>query len=152
MKYNLKFIYFIILIGLSGCADPTYLPSSSSFGDQQAKDFGACRLKFENSGTCVDWVWEKPSDGSKLRSILFKTYRLNLADGSPVVVDQASLPRVYLSMPGMGHGTFATMEALDIGTYRAGRIRLNMGGEWQILFQIKNGDTVVDEAIVNIQI
>jgi hypothetical protein len=67
------------------------------------------------------------------------------------VIDPEGSPSVVLWMPSMGHGSSpVTVTRLDIGTYLANEVFFIMPGEWQIKFQLKRADEVIDEAIVDI--
>jgi hypothetical protein len=136
-----------------GCADPTYLPPSFGGGSNQQQEVGSCLLQFKNSSICIDWKWEKMPTESEMGTFYFKTYRKNIVDGSAVLVDQSSVPQVVLWMPSMNHGSspvFTSQE--DTGTYRAKNVFFIMPGEWEIKFQIKEGNQVVDEAIATLTI
>ena len=86
-------------------------------------------------------------------SLVFRTYRANNYDRSPVMTDPALAPAVVLWMPEMGHGSSPTsISHLDTGTYRASDVFFVMPGHWQIKFQLKNGNTVEDELVVSITI
>lgn len=149
----MKYFLFIAISLLTACADPTYLPSSQATGQNQEQNAGKCAVQFKNSGICIDWKWEKIPTESEMGAFLFKTYRLNTADESPVPMDQVSNPQIVLWMPSMNHGSSpVTTQKEDIGTYRALNVFFIMPGEWEIKFQIKDGNQVLDEAIVTLTI
>lgn len=82
---------------------------------------------------------------------MFKFYRLNTYDSSSVEIDAASVPEAVLWMPSMGHGSTPTaVTRLDVGTYRASNVFFIMPGEWEIKFQVKDGVTLKDEAVVSL--
>ena len=85
-------------------------------------------------------------------SFVFKTFRSNLADGSPVLVDLTrSEVAVALWMPAMGHGSSPVkVVRVDIGTYRASQVFFTMKGEWEIRIQLKERGDVKDQAILPI--
>jgi hypothetical protein len=147
----MKFL-LVLLVFLLGCSDPTYLPPNTNAGQNQPQE-ASCTLVFKNSGVCIDWKWEKVPTETEVGAFYFKTYRKNLVDGSMVLLDQASTPQIVLWMPSMNHGSspvFTGQE--DVGTYRAKSVFFIMPGEWEIKFQIKEGDQVLDEAIVSLTI
>jgi hypothetical protein len=145
--------YFVLsLIFLIGCADPTYLPSDSNSGQNQQQE-ASCSVAFKNSGNCIDWKWEKMPTESEMGAFYFKTYRKNTVDGSAILLDQASVPQIVLWMPSMNHGSSPVSTGQeDTGTYRATNVFFIMPGEWEIKFQIKDGNQVIDEAIVTLTI
>lgn len=84
-------------------------------------------------------------------NLIFKTYRLNLLDQTPIEVDLFATPQVVLWMPSMGHGSTPTQTAwADQGTYRTTNVFFTMPGDWEIRFQVKNGSEVVDETRVRL--
>lgn len=112
-----------------------------------------CSVRFKKSGVCLSWNWEQQPTSTASGSLVFKTYRANLLDQTPVQVDLESAPQVTLWMPSMGHGSRpTTVNPIDIGTYRASDVFFVMPGKWEILFQIKSGETVLDEAVVSVTI
>lgn len=139
---------------LSGCARPNYEMTKESdqkggVGQgsplQRASD---CSLRFKTSRYCLSWAWEDKPTGVKAGSLVFKVYRGNVYDDSPVETDFASRPTVVLWMPSMGHGSSPTeVHRLDVGTYRATNVFFIMPGEWEIRFRAKDGGGVDDEAV-----
>lgn len=66
---------------------------------------------------------------------------------TPIEKDMESLPQLVLWMSSMGHGsTPSQTQRLDVGTYRASNVFFIMPGDWQLKFQIKNGNELLDEA------
>lgn len=97
------------------------------------------------------WYWEVKPTAQSQGSLIFKTYRLNNLDQTPVETDLAQRPEVILWMPSMGHGSTPTQTTrLDVGTYRTSQVYFVMPGEWDIRFQVKNGSEVVDATEVHI--
>lgn len=138
---------------LISCAKPKYIQESDTGTAEQKvqESKPECNLKFSNSGLCLLWFWEKlPNSTSEFGRLIFKTYRQNIYDQSPIETDLASLPHVVLWMPGMGHGSSPTETTkIDTGTYRSDKVLFIMPGEWEIRFQVKNGNEVGDEVRVN---
>lgn len=136
---------------LSGCARPIYEQASAGIDETQRKDEKAadCSLRFNNSHHCLSWYWEKKPVGTGVGSMIFKIYRTNLFDGTAILLDPPRLPLLQLRMEEMGHGsTPNTVVRLDVGTFRATNVRFIMIGEWTLKFQIKDGETLLDEAVV----
>lgn len=110
-----------------------------------------CDLRFQTSGFCLSWKWEEAPTSQKAGTLVFKTYRANVYDGTPVMLDFATLPSLVLWMPSMGHGsTPTTVTRLDVGTFRATNVFFIMPGEWQMRFQVKLPNEQADEAIVDL--
>jgi hypothetical protein len=135
---------------LVGCAQPKESTSiqGAAMGVRQQKA-GGCEIHLKNQ-LCVDYVWEKPPQGDDLGQFIFKIYRANLADGSPVLVDTTADVGVTLTMPSMGgHGSSpVTVTHVDVGTFRASRVFFSMAGEWWIHIQLTSGGALQDEAII----
>lgn len=129
------------------CANPKYVSPGVSSTENKTSS-GTCAAKF-SSGECVDLTWEKKPTDSEFGSFVFKTFRSNYGDGSPMPIDMTEAPSIKMWMPSMGHGSPpVTVTRVDIGTYRASNVFFTMKGDWEIHFQIKDGDTVRDEAVL----
>ena len=110
-----------------------------------------CALRFRNSRLCLAWRWEESPSNSKVGSLVFKVYRGNLFDDSPVPTDLSVLPSLLLWMPSMGHGSSpTTVTRIDVGTYRASNVFFIMPGEWEFRFQVKRDEELLDEAVTTI--
>ncbi len=145
---------FSILISLSwmGCARPKYVQEStdSNNGSFEQGTKANCSITFSQSHLCLSWYWEQKPTSKEMGSLIFKTYRLNTFDQTSVPVDMPIVPTLVLWMPGMGHGSTPTQTTrLDVGTYRASRVFFIMPGEWNLQFQVQNGNDVTDEAKVS---
>lgn len=148
-KLNILFVGILVC----GCAEPKYIKGTDATSDgttaQESK--ADCSISFSQSGVCLNWFWEKKPTSSEAGSLVFKTYRLNTLDKTPIEVDLVATPQVVLWMPSMGHGSTPTQTArVDEGTYRASNVFFIMPGDWEIRFQVKNGTEVVDEANIKL--
>lgn len=89
--------------------------------------------------------WEALPNETSFGNFMFRI----LGDGKSEEFEETIA--VVLWMPGMGHGSSpVTVERIDSGLYRASKVFFTMKGQWEIRFQIKNGDTIKDQAIVSI--
>lgn len=147
-------VLVLSLLVLLGCAQPKYVsPNSLSDSQAQQENKASCALQFPNSGLCLSWAWEKIPTSTEMGSLVFKTYRLNNYDATAVEMDLPSVPQVILWMPSMGHGSSpTTILRLDVGTYAASNVFFVMPGEWQIKFQLKDGNAVQDEVVISLSI
>ncbi len=94
------------------------------------------------------WAWETAPTTKTAGVLRFKIARANLLDETAVPVDPENIPTVLLWMPDMGHGSTPTsVERVDVGSFRVRNVFFIMPGRWEIRFQIKDGDTITDEAI-----
>lgn len=143
------------LLFSGACAQPKYESSGSSNpngnmaqGSQDQK-FSECTLRFSTSKYCLAWKWEEMPTSAKAGTLVFKVYRGNTYDDTPVEMDFGSIPTLVLWMPSMGHGSSpTTVTRLDVGTYRVSNVFFIMPGKWEMRFQIKDGTTIQDEAVV----
>lgn len=149
-----KFLPAILFsLFLMGCAEPKYVNAlNQSQPEPNPQELKAdCLTKFSKSGLCLSWYWEKRPISTESGSLVFKTYRLNLLDQTPVETELAGPPQVVLWMPSMGHGsTPVTTEQIDVGTFRGVNVFFIMPGDWEIRFQVKIGNEIIDETQVNI--
>lgn len=148
MKFSLLLSAALALLA-SSCAQPKYLnsPFSAAKGEQRLE---TCEAQFA-SGHCVSIAWELMPTETEYGSFVFKTYRPNLADASPVPVDLAQDIAIVLWMPGMGHGSSPVkVERVDMGTYLATEVFFTMKGAWEIRVQLKNNAVLKDQALVPI--
>jgi hypothetical protein len=142
---------------LQGCAQPRYEtnPDRGELGMPAAQSERAtdCPLKLTNTRLCVSWHWEQRPSSSQSGSIVFKVYRGNVLDDTPVLVDSSRTADLLLWMPSMGHGSTPTqVQRLDVGTYRASNVFFIMPGDWELRFQFKEADQVADEATAQVRI
>lgn len=143
------FLFFFCL--LLGCADPKYLPKNS--GDENRPQTLDCKIQFKQSQLCVDLVWEKIPSESEVGVFTFVTYQKKSFDQEIEFLDPQTLPQVILWMPSMSHGSSpVSISREGVGHFRAENVFFIMPGEWQIRFQIREGNTVVDEAVVDLLI
>lgn len=150
-----RFLTVLGLVLACGCAKPKYSQADTGRDREKASrtSEGQCAVGFANSGLCLDWKWEKKPTEEVEGSLIFKIYRLDLADRTPVLVDAPSLPKLVLWMPSMGHGSSPTsVQRIDTGIYRATKVYFVMPGPWELKFQFKNTESRVDEAKVQISI
>lgn len=136
---------------LAACAKPKYETVINSIGGgEKLEKVSDCRLKMPNTGYCALTVWEKAPAAKEAGILTLKIVRANALDDSPVLVELASPPAVILWMPEMGHGSVPTkVERVDQGSYRVSNVFFVMPGTWEIRIQIKNGNVVQDEAILD---
>ena len=147
------FILISALFVTTKCAQPKYVHDSTvsnqtSYAQESKAD---CQISFVNSKLCLTWFWEKKPTSTQMGSFIFKTYRLNVLDQTPIEVDLVSTPQVILWMPSMGHGSTPTQTTrIDQGTYRTSNVFFIMPGDWEIRFHVKNGTELVDEASIKL--
>jgi len=150
-KNSVGFILGVLLI--SGCARPKYIRESNPQNQNQApiESKADCQTSFLKTGFCLTWSWIQTPTTTEKGSFVFKTYRLNVFDQTPIEMDLVGSPRVVLWMPSMGHGSLPTKTTqVDVGTYQVTDVFFVMPGDWEIRFQVNNGTEVIDETHINL--
>ncbi len=131
------------------CAQPRYenIIADTNSSNPTSEKFSDCNLRFKKLDYCVVWAWEQKPVGRGTGALIFKILRANLLDQSsmPAEIKDAA---VVLWMPSMDHGsTRVKVNKVDTGSFRATNVRFVMDGEWEIQFQIKDGNKVEDTAV-----
>lgn len=160
-----KHRFVVLFLGLHfvgllvGCAQPKYVQESGATENKiaQEENKADCSILFAESKNCLTWYWEKKPTSSQPGSLIFKIFRQNQFDQTPIELDTLQVPEVVLWMPGMGHGSSPTQTTLlDVGTYRASNVFFIMPGQWEIRFSVKENDQPnskqLDGAVVAITI
>lgn len=158
-----KFLFLALTI-LIGCTQPKYVQETATTEEKTPQENKTevkapqenrtdCSIKWPSSGHCLSWYWQEPPVGKKLGVLIFKIYRLNKVDQTPVEIDGNGVPEVVLWMPSMGHGSTPTYtEWVDVGTYRTSRVFFVMPGRWEIRFQLREGDKIAEEVKIEVSI
>jgi hypothetical protein len=143
-----------LAVAISGCARPRYenVHVSPKGVSSQEQKVANCETRFRNSGLCVLWQWEKMPTLTEAGSLIFKVVRANALDDSPIPIDPTVSPTLILWMPSMKHGSSdpTTIQQIDTGSYRATNVRFRMPGEWELNFQINEGNGASDDAVARI--
>lgn len=148
----------LALVFVTSCARPKYVEESAAHETpvHKVEAIADCATAFSESKYCLSWYWEIKPTSKQAGSLIFKVYRLNEFDKTPVVVDLAQVPDVVLWMSSMGHGSTPTKTSrLDTGTYRASNVFFIMPGDWDIRFLVRDSadaTKTVDDARVAITI
>ena len=154
----LKILPFCLL--LVACAPPKPASQLKSKGQQETVDptIADCRIQFTKLNTCLAWKWKTvPTVGRNAGVLLFKMYRPNKFDKSPVTVDPPNdiLPNIMLRFPSAeSHNVLkVAVERLDIGTFRANNVPFDARGKWEMHFQIAaDSKTLADELSVDVSL
>ena len=141
----------ILALSFFACAEPRYesvvlAPAADVQTDETETP---CLARFRVSGHCLQWSWETLPSASEPGVLRFKVLRANRLDGSALPLDLEGTASVVLWMPSMGHGSTPTQtKQVDIGSFRATQVYFVMPGEWEIRFQFRQAEKVLDEAVV----
>lgn len=150
---NKKLALTVLIAILAGCAEPKYetVQQAPAGNTSQSQKVTECEVLFQNSRYCLLWRWEQMPTSTQVGSVVFKVVRANALDDSPMPVDLTAIPALILWMPSMGHGSSpTTVEQVDTGSFRARNVFFIMPGEWELKFQVKDGSTIQDEAVVTL--
>ncbi len=151
-----RLLAFGLLI-LGACAQPKYVQETPIVENRLATQDGNsttdskadCSVKMSASGLCLKWAWNPKPTAKQAGVIVFKLFRLNQMDQTPVEVDPSGTPEVVLWMPAMGHGSTPThTDRIDVGTFRTNNVFFVMPGKWEIRFEVKEGDNLKESATV----
>lgn len=135
---------------LVACARPNYQEDASRAPGAAQPKLSACAAKFA-SGVCAGIEWETGPVEGDYSSFVFALFS-DTGDG-PVRVEPDRAPVVVLWMPGMGHGSSpVTVERLPNGNYRASKVFFSMRGRWDIRIQLKEGNAVLDQAVIGLDL
>lgn len=153
MRSALKALGLVLSFGLVACGgQETPVESDRAVTDSNSERSGAdaasCRMHFPKSALCGDLTWVMKPTLSSTGTFLLK-------------FDQPVEFRVALWMPSMGHPSSkeARIEALRDadgraipGAFQVSNVYFNMPGDWQIRIQLLQGNAVVEEALLALQI
>lgn len=109
-------------------------------------------LNFKKKGLSFSVTWEVgPSRGDN--KFIMRTWNDDLGTmNGPYQAPQETL-HVFLWMPSMGHGsTPVSIKTLSGGEFEISKVNFMMRGKWEIRFQLKNGNQVVDETVLPLTI
>jgi hypothetical protein len=109
-----------------------------------------CQLYFKTEDLCLKVDWELMPTSSTFGSMLL-TFTDKRDPAQPL--SPKAHPFVKLWMTSMGHGSSpVTMSYVQEGIYRAENVFFIMPGPWDILYQLKEGEDVVEELAQSVEI
>ncbi len=128
--------------------------------EENEADAGACPIDFPKAGFCASLEWKSSLRANQLLSVGLKFWKKT--GGSPVgpFATPPKIPFLLLWMKSMNHGsspvtltpkTDANGAALP-GQYESKNVFFVMPGPWEVHVQLKDGSTVVEEAVVPVKI
>lgn len=110
----------------------------------------ACQISLPKSNLCASLTWTVPSVPRKKKG----AFELRFTrPGSNELVDAPATVGVVLWMPSMDHGSSpVTVERKGRGLYLATDVYFVMGGEWDIIVQLLQGEEeVLDQGTLKVQ-
>jgi hypothetical protein len=141
-------LYFLFLFSLNlliSCSQPHYVSDNISY--RQRISVG-CKLFFKKENLCLKTKWETFPTEEAMGTMLLS---FSSPENPQLPLSPINDPSITLWMPSMGHGSSpVTVRPREEGIYEAQDIFFIMPGEWNIKFQLKEGNEVIEEVIQNI--
>jgi hypothetical protein len=140
----------LALVVLSGCGVSPLLNHVDADALEREREgvSDPCPLRFPGAGLCASLTWEV-EPGDQYGEFLLRFWNEAQATAAGPYVDPTLTVAAQLWMPSMNHGSRPAIlvTRLDAGVYRATRANFSMPGDWEIRVQLKNGTSVVEQAV-----
>lgn len=108
----------------------------------------SCDMYFKSEKLCLEQKWDIMPSKTTVGKMT-----LTFKDDQGRSISPVKNPFVLLWMPTMGHGsTPVTITLIEDGVYSVTNVKFIMGGPWDIRYQLKDGQTVVEEIVQQISI
>lgn len=145
----MKIILLIMAILVTACGDSHRVNDPNPYSRNEEAT-AECKMYFKTENLCLKATWDNLPTESTFGSMTL-TFT-DKADPTRIISPQHG-PSILLWMPSMGHGSSpVTITLIEDGIYKADDIFFIMQGPWEIRYQIKDGDKVVEEIIQDITI
>ena len=137
----------LLICLLAACSKPHYVSGLEGHIDGIT---GTCGLYFSKENICLKTRWvTKPSESTLGEMEL----SFSDPDDNTRLLDPRNDVAIVLWMPSMGHGsTPVTITRTDVGRFTASEIFFIMPGPWEIRYQLKDGESIVEQSIQKITI
>ena len=136
----------LIAFPIAACADPQYQNAPPYSGEP--RKLSGCQARFA-TGACVSVSWKQQPEEGEFGAFEVQIYRRGPKGSPPVFEDPAGSLSVVLWMPSMGHGSSpVTVKRVEEGVYKVTNVYFSMRGDWEIRFFVKNGNEILDQAVV----
>lgn len=146
VEIKMKNLFYLFVLCLSfSCAKPNYVDDQTQKIERVTQN---CKLIFKKENLCIEMDWESFPTESEFGSFLLRFTDVNDRD---LLISPDHELGIILWMPSMGHGSSpVTLREIEEGIYRASDVFFIMSGAWDIRFQLKDGERIVEEAIQKI--
>lgn len=145
----MKLTSLLMMFFLTACGESPLLnhKMESALGvniqGQRAEDF---IFKKSNYHFSIDWT-QGPGMGES--KFILRSWSPETGTNQGPFKDFPHDLHVYLWMPSMGHGSAPVkIKKLDSGEYEVINVFFIMAGKWDIHFQLKNKEVVIDEVVL----
>ena len=142
--FQISLVFFLFL---AACARPNYQKIDPVVNDPDAQKT-QCTYYLKKLDLCLSMLWKKMPTESDYGNFDFEF--------SSLKSEIQALPtdvqiEVILWMPSMGHGSSpVVIDSSDQKKWQASEVFFIMPGDWEIRFQLKRNEEVIDEVIVPI--
>lgn len=144
----MKILTLLCLCFAFSCAKPNYVDPTDL--EQETQTTKACPHYFKEENLCLSMKWTSFPTQEETGSFVMKFYEEGNPD-TPLIPHFT--PAVILWMPSMGHGSSpVTITQLNDNTFKVSEVYFIMLGEWDIRFQLKDNDDVIEEQIQKISL
>jgi hypothetical protein len=140
-------IALLLLSLFFSCAKPNYQEQKT----EVIRDvLSSCDYLFKTEELCLNFKWIKQPTESQFGEMEVRF--TDLAD-ERIFIHPENEFHLYLWMSSMGHGSSpVTIEKLSEGKFLVKDVFFIMPGPWEIHFQLKEGEKVVEELIHSLTI
>jgi hypothetical protein len=137
----IRLFFIIFMIVFASCGDSHIVNNDPSRLVQTAES--ECPFHFQSEDLCLEMSWEvMPTDTTFGSMVLTFTDKKN----RDLQITPKRDPFVVLWMTSMGHGSSpVTVEPIEAGKFRINDVFFIMPGPWDIKYQLKDEDEVVEE-------
>lgn len=120
-----------------------------------------CSLEFPGRSLCAKLVWDNLAPGQTIgspdeegyRSFRLLVWDKEIGTESGPYADPGLNLKAVLWMPDMGHGSSPTRVAQGApGQFSVSQVYFSMGGFWEIRLQLRQGASVVSQAVVGLDL
>ncbi len=152
---NLVFKVFLLSLLVFSCAKPNYQEPAKITENQKPdpvtpNEPAKCHYFFQASHLCLSFKWLTQPKANEMASLTFNIY---VQEKPTEFVDPKNEVNIQLWMPSMGHGSSpVTLVKTEAGRYKTENIYFVMPGEWEIRFQLKEEQSVIEQVVEKITV
>lgn len=149
-----KFFSILVLVALVSCGESPLFnhvrEGVKEITNGALTDSEAVRFSKSGYSFAVKWM-EGPALGTS--RFIMRSWKTDTGSINGPYTNFPNTLNVFLWMPAMGHGSAPVkIKSLGDGEYEVSEVQFIMGGKWEVKFQLKNGNAVVDEVVVPVSL